>query len=70
MTSHPAGIARYVAPLSRASVAVGADGLMIEVHPDPPRAKSDSQQQLDFGQFKSLKEELDRLLPVCNRTYL
>ena len=68
--SHPAGIARYVAPLSRASVAVGADGLMIEVHPDPPRAKSDSQQQLDFNQYKSLKEEIDRLLPVCNRTYL
>ncbi|EQD32306.1 phospho-2-dehydro-3-deoxyheptonate aldolase, partial [mine drainage metagenome] len=48
--SHPAGIARYVAPLSRAAVAVGSDGLMIEVHPDPPRAKSDSQQQLDFNQ--------------------
>jgi len=60
--SHPAGIARYVAPLSRAAVAVGSDGLMIEVHPDPPRAKSDSQQQLDFNQFKALKEEIDRLL--------
>ncbi len=68
--SHPAGIARYVAPLSRAAVAVGSDGLMIEVHPDPPRAKSDSQQQLDFNQFSALKEEVDSLLPVCGRRYV
>ncbi|MCL4340910.1 MAG: 3-deoxy-7-phosphoheptulonate synthase [Candidatus Thermoplasmatota archaeon] len=52
--SHPAGNRKYVEPLSLAAIGAGADGLMIEVHPDPDSAKSDALQQLNFQQFKNL----------------
>lgn len=52
--SHPAGEARYVEPLALAGVGAGADGLMVEVHPDPANAKSDAAQQLTFEQFSHL----------------
>ncbi|MCE5271621.1 3-deoxy-7-phosphoheptulonate synthase [bacterium] len=52
--SHGTGRASLVAPLSLASRAVGACGLMIEVHPDPKRALSDGQQSLDFERFAAL----------------
>src|ERR1051325_3292104 len=44
--SHGIGQARYVPDVSRAAIAVGADGLIVEVHPDPARALSDGQQSL------------------------
>lgn len=56
--SHAAGIRSLVAPLARAAVAVGADGLMIETHNDPARALSDGAQSLDLVQFKNLMEDL------------
>lgn len=56
--SHGTGIRRMVAPLARAGVAAGADGIMIEVHPEPKRALSDSHQQLDFDQFHELMDSL------------
>lgn len=56
--SHPAGQADYVFALARAALASGADSLMIEVHPNPGEAKSDSLQQLSLEQFKHLIEEL------------
>ncbi|MBI4956043.1 MAG: bifunctional 3-deoxy-7-phosphoheptulonate synthase/chorismate mutase [Myxococcales bacterium] len=49
--SHPAGRRDILVPLARAALAAGAQGLMVEVHPDPVRARSDAQQQLDFPGF-------------------
>lgn len=56
--SHAAGLAWMVEPLAKAAVAVGADGLMVEVHPDPSRALSDGAQSLDPQQFRQLMAEL------------
>lgn len=56
--SHATGVREYVAPLARASVAAGADGLMIEVHPCPEKALSDGPQSLTFDRFDALMEEL------------
>lgn len=52
--SHAAGERRLVHPLALAAVAVGADGLLVEVHPDPDRALSDGDQSLDFSAFANL----------------
>ncbi|ABP51653.1 MULTISPECIES: 3-deoxy-7-phosphoheptulonate synthase [Pyrobaculum] len=52
--SHPAGDRRYVIPLALAILAAGADGLIVEVHPDPDKAWSDAKQQLTFQQFEEL----------------
>lgn len=56
--SHATGKRAYVNPLSKASVAVGADGLMIEVHPNPAIALSDGPQSLTPEDFDSLCKEL------------
>ncbi len=52
--SHAAGRADLVAPLAWAAIAAGADGLLVEVHPDPERALSDGDQSLDFDGFDAL----------------
>ena len=52
--SHATGKRRLVPPLAMGGVAVGADGVMVEVHPDPDSALSDPEQQLDFGEFARL----------------
>jgi 3-deoxy-7-phosphoheptulonate synthase len=52
--SHAAGRADLVPSLAFAAVAAGADGLMVEVHPEPQRALSDGDQSLDFGEFGAL----------------
>lgn len=56
--SHAAGRTDIILPLSKASLAVGADGLIIEVHYDPIKSYSDSQQALSFESFKNLISEL------------
>ena len=56
--SHGTGKARYVAPMSKAALVAGADGLMIEVHPDPKAALSDGSQSLQPEQFMLMMEEL------------
>jgi 3-deoxy-7-phosphoheptulonate synthase len=56
--SHATGRRDLVAPMSRAGIVAGADGIMIEVHPDPERARCDGPQSLDFAQFASLMEEV------------
>jgi chorismate mutase / prephenate dehydratase len=56
--SHAAGRREWVAPLTRGARAVGAHGVMIEIHPDPEHALSDGPQSLDFAQFKTLAREL------------
>ncbi|MGL5256988.1 MAG: 3-deoxy-7-phosphoheptulonate synthase [Proteocatella sp.] len=56
--SHGTGIRSLVAPMSYASLAAGADGLIIEVHHNPEEALSDKEQTLDFNEFKSLMEKI------------
>jgi 3-deoxy-7-phosphoheptulonate synthase len=56
--SHGVGIDWAVPPLARASVVAGADGVMVEVHPDPPRALSDGQQSLTLDAWKKLAADL------------
>ncbi len=59
--SHAAGRRDYVIPLSRGAIAVGADGLIIEVHHDPAHALSDGMQSLYPQQFEQLMKEIGRL---------
>jgi 3-deoxy-7-phosphoheptulonate synthase len=61
--SHAAGRRDYVIPLSRGAVAVGADGLLVEVHHDPMHALSDGMQSLYPEQFGELMEEIKSLVP-------
>lgn len=61
--SHAAGRRDLIPALSKAALAAGADGLIIEVHPNPSCALSDAEQQLDFPQFRSLMADLG-LLPA------
>ena len=56
--SHGTGLRAKVIPMARAAVAAGADGLMVEVHPDPPRAMSDGAQSLYPEQFEELMEQI------------
>jgi 3-deoxy-7-phosphoheptulonate synthase len=56
--SHATGRRDLVAAMSRAGIVAGADGIMIEVHPDPERARCDGPQSLDFAQFASLMDEV------------
>ncbi|MBQ8171167.1 MAG: 3-deoxy-7-phosphoheptulonate synthase [Oscillospiraceae bacterium] len=56
--SHAAGIRSLVAPLSRAALAVGADGLMIESHNDPAKALCDGAQSLDLDMFRDLMVDI------------
>ena len=57
-----------VAPMARAAVAAGADGLMIEVHPDPDRALSDGAQSLRPEQFEELMRQLQAVALAVGRT--
>jgi 3-deoxy-7-phosphoheptulonate synthase len=56
--SHAAGRREYVIPLSRGAIAVGADGILVEVHHDPLHALSDGRQSLYAEQFATLMEEI------------
>ncbi len=59
--SHGTGHRALVGPMALAGAAVGADGLIIEVHPDPANARSDGDQSLNFDEFGGLMDELRRL---------
>jgi 3-deoxy-7-phosphoheptulonate synthase len=59
--SHAAGVRSYVAPLSFAAMACGADGLIIEVHPDPAKALCDGPQSLNTEDFAKLMKKLGEL---------
>lgn len=67
--SHATGVRAYVSPLAKAAVAVGADGLMIEVHNDPSKALSDGPQSLTFPQFDTLCEEIKPFCKLMNRSF-
>jgi len=58
--SHGTGHSPLVRPMAVAGAAVGADGIIIEVHPDPPTARSDSEQSLSFPEFGDLMDDLRR----------
>jgi len=60
--SHAAGRRDYVIPLSKGAIAVGADGLLVEVHHDPPHALSDGMQSLYPEQFGELMKEIKSLI--------
>jgi 3-deoxy-7-phosphoheptulonate synthase len=66
--SHGTGRRDKVAPMARAAVAAGADGLLIEVHPDPDRALSDGAQSLRPEQFEELMAQLRMIAPAVGRT--
>jgi len=62
--SHAAGNWKYVIPLSRAAVAVGADGIIVEVHPEPEKAVSDGAQSLKPEKFYQMMDELRAITAV------
>jgi len=66
--SHGTGRRDKVAPMARAAVAAGADGLLIEVHPDPDHALSDGAQSLRPEQFEELMSQLRIIAPAVGRT--
>lgn len=65
--SHAAGKASYVEPLSLAAVAAGADGLIVEVHPDPKHALSDAAQQLTPAAYCAMFEKVRRVAEAVGR---
>ncbi len=67
--SHASGVWEYVAPLSRCAVAVGADGLMIEVHNNPECALSDGAQSLTFAHFSQLTQKLKAYAQLAGRSF-
>lgn len=66
--SHATGLRDKVAPVARAAVAAGADGLIIEVHCDPQSAKCDGAQSLYPEQFEKLMREISMIAAAVNRT--
>jgi len=67
--SHAAGKAKYVPSLSMAAIAAGADGLIIEVHPNPKCALSDAAQQLTPESFDSLCKDISKIAPIIGREF-
>ncbi|HZJ83472.1 MAG TPA: N-acetylneuraminate synthase family protein, partial [Clostridia bacterium] len=65
--SHGTGKWDLVTPMARAAVAAGADGLMIEVHPNPEAALSDGNQSLNFDRFGTLMDEVREIAPILKR---
>ncbi|MDK1020267.1 MAG: 3-deoxy-7-phosphoheptulonate synthase [Candidatus Hydrogenedentes bacterium] len=66
--SHGTGVWTYVAPMAKAAVVAGADGLMIEVHPRPAEAFSDGAQSLKPERFAELMKEIRELVELSGRT--
>ena len=65
--SHATGVAKLVPPMAMAAVAAGADGLIIEVHNDPPHAACDGQQSLTPQAFDELVQGIEKLRPYAYR---
>jgi len=66
--SHSTGKRSLVPSASKAAIAAGADGLMIEVHPDPTEALSDGDQSIDFFTFEKLMKEIKKLLEIFDKS--
>ena len=65
--SHSTGLANYVAAISRAGIAAGADGLIIEVHPDPAKAVSDGKQSLKPEAFAAMVKQVGQIAQIMGR---
>jgi 3-deoxy-7-phosphoheptulonate synthase len=65
--SHGTGKRSFVAPIARASIAAGCDGIMVEVHPNPEEAKSDGPQSLLPAQFEGLMNEMRLIAHAVGR---
>jgi 3-deoxy-7-phosphoheptulonate synthase len=68
--SHATGKWNMVIPVAKAAIAAGADGVMVEVHPDPDRALSDGKQSLTPENFRKLYEQIKRLAELDNKIIL
>ncbi len=66
--SHAVGMWEYVEPIARSAVAAGADGLIVEVHPQPDKAYSDGRQSLKPERFKAMVEQVKRIAEAVGRT--
>lgn len=66
--SHSGGAAWLVEPLTMAAIAAGADGIIVEVHNDPPHAKCDGKQSLTPGQFDALMHKANALAQFMGKT--
>jgi 3-deoxy-7-phosphoheptulonate synthase len=67
--SHGTGVTRYVPAMAKAAMVAGADGVMVEMHPDPKHAMSDGAQSLDPDAFRKLIGELKALAPFTGVTF-
>ena len=67
--SHACGKSQYIIPLSRASIAAGADGLIVEVHPNPRFAMSDAAQQITPEKFDELCRDIGRIAEIIGREF-
>lgn len=67
--SHAAGKAQYVIPLAKAAIAAGADGLIVEVHPQPRHALSDASQQLTPEAFDKLCKDISLMAEIMEREF-
>jgi 3-deoxy-7-phosphoheptulonate synthase len=65
--SHGTGLWRLVCPMAKAAIAAGADGLMIEVHPNPSEALSDGAQSLTPENFNALMKQIAEIAPIVGR---
>jgi 3-deoxy-7-phosphoheptulonate synthase len=65
--SHGTGVRSLIPPMAKAAIPVGADGLIIEVHPNPEKAFSDGAQSLTPDQFSALMNDLKRYAPLENK---
>lgn len=68
--SHATGKRSLVPPLARAAVAIGADGLIVEVHPNPAKAISDGAQSLDIPAFQNMMQDLAPYISLWQRSRL
>jgi 3-deoxy-7-phosphoheptulonate synthase len=66
--SHGTGHTHLVTAMARASIAAGADGLIVEVHPNPDKAMSDGYQSLNFPQFEEMMRQCARIAEAMDRT--
>lgn len=67
--SHGTGKRICIKPMSMAAIAAGADGIVVEVHPDPKHALSDGPQSLTPEDFKDLCDNIGKLAPIVNRSF-
>lgn len=65
--SHAGGRADLVTPLAMAAIAAGADGLIVEVHPEPAKARSDGEQSLEFSGFDQMMQQVQIIAEVLGR---